>query len=50
MPRASRLPSLHSAALATGLVGMAVCAICAQTVGLVVPGTAHHFLQGLLGL
>ena len=29
--------------------GMAICAICAQTVRLVVPGTANS-LQGLYGL
>ena len=51
MPRASRLPSPHSAALATGwcLLGMAIYAVCAQTVRLVVPGTANS-LQGLFGL
>jgi len=49
MPRASRLPSLHPAALATGLVGLAVCAICAQTVRLIVSGSVPS-LHGLLGL
>ncbi|CAN7190450.1 hypothetical protein LJR066_000421 [Acidovorax sp. LjRoot66] len=49
MSRAHRPP--FPAVLATGwcLPGVAICAICAQTVRLVVSGTAHS-QQGLFGL
>ncbi len=49
MSRAHR-PSFPAALAAGGcLPGVAICAICAQTVRLVVSGTAHS-QQGLFGL